>query len=129
MLKIENVRGVLLMTQDDNDPDRELSENESEHNAESTVQSNIEEDDLGNMQEVLDLDQVCHDRTIHTTRVPPAKKLNGANTDIARTSLPNLGHPAVAMAPPVLKHRKSAINISREPVIIQALPLPNAGGD
>jgi hypothetical protein len=33
------------------------------------------------------------------------------------------------MVPPLLKHQKSTINISRESDIVQALPLPKAGGD
>jgi hypothetical protein len=33
------------------------------------------------------------------------------------------------MAPPLLKRQKSTINISRESDIVQALPLPKAGGD
>jgi len=33
------------------------------------------------------------------------------------------------MAPPLLKRQKSTINISRKSDIVQALPLPKAGGD
>jgi hypothetical protein len=33
------------------------------------------------------------------------------------------------MVPPLLKHQQSTINISRESDIVQALPLPKAGGD
>jgi hypothetical protein len=33
------------------------------------------------------------------------------------------------MAPPLLKRQNSTINISRESDIVQALPLPKAGGD
>jgi len=33
------------------------------------------------------------------------------------------------MAPPLLKRQKSTINISRESDIVQALPIPKAGGD
>jgi hypothetical protein len=33
------------------------------------------------------------------------------------------------MVPPLLKRQKSTINISRESDIVQALPLPKAGGD
>jgi len=52
-----------------------------------------------------------------------------ADTVIARTSLPNLRHPARAMAPPLLKRQKSTINISCQSDIVQALPLPKAGAD
>jgi hypothetical protein len=63
------------------------------------------------------------------TRVPLPKKPNRADAVIARTSLPNLQHPARAMAPPFLKRQKSTINISRESDIVQVLSLPKAGGD
>ena len=117
------------MKQDDDDTDREISENECEDLGESTLSSDIEEDDLDKQQEVLHLDQARRDKTIRTTRVPPPKKRSRADTVIARTSLPNLRHPAGAMAPPLLKRQKSTINISRESDIVQALPLPKAGGD
>jgi len=127
--EIADVRTIILMTQDDNDTYREISENESEDLGESTLSSDIEEDNLDNQQEVLHLDQACRDKTIRTTRVPPPKKQSRADTVIAFTSLPNLRHPARAMASPLLKRQKSAINISRESDIVQALPLPKAGGD
>jgi len=117
------------MKQDDNCPDREISENQSEDLRKSTLSSDIEEDDSDNQQEVLHLDQAHHDKTIRTTRVPPPKKRSRADTVITRTSLPTLRHPAGAKAPPLLKHQKSTINISRESDIVQALPLPKAGGD
>jgi hypothetical protein len=129
VLEIANVRAIILMKQDDDDTDREISENECEDLGESTLSSDIEEDDLDNQQEVLHLDQARRDKTIRTTRVPPPKKRSRADTVIARTSLPNLRHPAGAMVPPLLKRQKSTINISRESDIVQALPLPKAGGD
>src|SRR5882757_5550138 len=129
VLEIANVRAMILMKQDDNDTDREISENESEDLGESTLSSGIEGDDLDNQLEVLHLDQVHRDKTIRTTRVPPPKKRSRADTVIARTSLRNLRHPAGAMVPPLLKRQKSTINISRESYIVQALPLPKAGGD
>jgi len=129
VLEIANVRAIILMKQDDNDTEREISENESKDHGESTLSSDIEEDDLDNQQEVLHQDQVRCDKTIRNTRVPPPKKRSRAVTVIARTSLPNLRHPARAMAPPLLKRQKSTIIISRESDIVQALPLPKAGGD
>jgi len=117
------------MKQDDNDTDRDISENESEDLGESPVSCDIEEDDLDDQQEVLHQDQARRDKTIRNTRVPPPKKLSRADTVIARTSIPNLRHPAGAMAPPLLKRQKSTINISRESEIVQALPIPKAGGD
>jgi hypothetical protein len=126
---IANVRAIILMKPDNNDMDWEISESESEDLRESTLSSDIEEDDLDNQQEVLHLDQACSDKTIRTTRVPPRKERSRADTVIARTSLPNLRHPTGAMPPPLLKREKSTINISRESDIVQALPLPKAGGD
>jgi len=117
------------MRQDNNDTDREISKNENKDVGESTTSSDIEEDDLDILQEVLQLDQACCDKTIRTTRVPPPKKWSRADTVIACTSLPNLRHPARAMAPPLLKLQKSTINISRESDIVQELPPPKGGGD
>jgi len=63
------------------------------------------------------------------TRVPLPKNQNRADDDIPRTSLPNLWHPARAIAPPLLKHQKSTINVSRESDIVQVLHIPKTGGD
>jgi len=124
VLEIANVRAIIVMTHHDNDTDREIGEHESEDLGESTLSSDIEEDDLDSQQQVLHLDQVHRDERIRTTRVPPPKNRSHADTVIARTSLPNLRHPAGAIAPPLLRRQKSAINISRESDIVQALPLP-----
>jgi hypothetical protein len=70
VLEIANVRAIILMKQDDNDTDREISGNESEDLGESTLSSDIQEDDSDNQQEVLYLDQARRDKTIRTTRVP-----------------------------------------------------------
>jgi len=129
VLEIANVRGIILVKQDDDDTDREIGENECEDLGESTLSSDIEEDDLDNQQEVLHLDQARCDKTMRTTNVPPPKKWSRADTFIARTSLRNLRHPAGAMVQPLLNRQKSNINISRESDIVQALPLPKAGGD
>jgi len=129
VLEIANVRAIILMKQDDNDTDREISENESEDFGESTLSSDIEEDNFNNQQEVLHPDQARRDKTIRTTVVPPPKKRSHADTVIGHTSLPNLPHPAGAMAPPLLKRQKSTINISCESDIVQALPLPEASRD
>jgi len=129
VLEIANVRAIMLMRQDDDDTNREISENKSEDHGEFTSSSDIEEDNLDNQQEVLHLDQERRDQTIWTTRVPLRKKRRPADTVIARTSLPNLQHLAWAIAPPLLQCQKSIINISRVSDIVQALPLPKAGGD
>jgi len=132
VLEIANIRAIIHMTQVDDDTDREeISNDDGEDVREFTLSFDIEEDDLDNQQEVLHLDQGGRDRIIRTTRVPLPKKWNCADTVIARTSLPNLRHPARAMALPLLKLQKSTINILRESDIVpaQALPLPKAGGD
>ena len=129
VLEIANVRATILMKQDDNNNNQGIRENESEDLGESTLSSNIEEDDLDDQQEVLRLDQAPRDETIRTTRVPPPRKRCRADTVIARASLPNLRHPAGAMAPPLLKHQKSTVNISPESDIVQELPLPKASAD
>jgi hypothetical protein len=91
------------MKEDDSDNGWEISGNENEDLQRSTLSSDIKEDDLDIQQRVPHLDQVCRDNTIQTSRVPLPKKRSRADTVIARTSLPNLGHPAGAMAPPLLK--------------------------
>jgi hypothetical protein len=93
------------MKQDDDDTDWAISKNECEDLGKSTLSSDIDEDDLENQQEVLHLDKARCDKAIKTTRVPPPKKRSRADTVIARSSLPNLRHPARAMAPPLLKRQ------------------------
>jgi len=129
VLEIANVWAIFMMKQHDDDTDREISNDESEDPGQSTLSSDIEEDDLDNWQEVLHLYQALQDRTIRTKRVPPPKKRSRADTIIAHTPLQNLPHPVGAIAPPLLKHQKSAINISPESDIVQALPLSEASGD
>jgi len=132
VLEIANVHDIILLVkQDDDDSDREISEDEIDCPGKSTLSSNIEDDDLDNQLEVLHRDQACRDKTIRTTRVPLRMKRSCAATVIARTSVPNWRHPAGAIAPPLLKCHKSNTNILRESDVIpaQALPLPNADGD
>jgi hypothetical protein len=105
-LEIANVRATILMKQDDDDIDREISNDVCEDLGESTLSSGIEEEDLGIRRKVLHLDQARRDKTIRTTRVPPPKKRSCADTVIARAPLPNLRHPARAIAPPLLKRQR-----------------------
>jgi len=112
------------MKHDDDHTDWEISNDESKNLEESTSSSDIKEDDLDNRHVVLHLDQVRCDKTIRTTRVPLPKKRSHADTVIARTPLP-----VSAIAPPWLKRQKSAINISCESDVVQALLLPKAGGE
>jgi hypothetical protein len=129
VLEIANVRAIILMKQDDDDTDRKISNDNCEDPAQSTLSSDIEEDDLDNRQEVLPLDQARHHKTIGTTWVPRPMKRTCADIVIARAQLPNLRHPAGAIAPPLLKRQRSVINISRESDVVQALPRPKTGGD
>jgi hypothetical protein len=132
LLEIANAHTIsLVIKQDDDDSNRELSKDECEHPGESTLSSDIEEDDLDNQQEVPKLDQEHRDKSIRTPKVPQPKKRSCADTVIARTLLPNLRHPAGAIAPLLLKHQKSAIIIlcKSDDIPAQALALPKAGGD
>jgi len=131
MLAIANVRALFRMKQDDDNTDPEISDGDSVDPGESTLASDIEEDNFDNQQEVPHYDQARRDKTILTTRVPVSKTCSRADTVIARSSLPNQRHPAGAIAPPVLKRQKSTINILRKSDVVpaQALLLPKAGGD
>jgi len=129
VLEIATVRVIIVMRQDDDITDGEIGNDENEYPGESTWSSDIEEDNSENQQGVLHLDQACLDKTLRTTRVPLPTKWSRANTVIARTPLPNLQHPAGAPARPLLKRQKSTTKISCESDIVQALPLPKAGGD
>jgi hypothetical protein len=129
VLEIANVRALILMKHDDDDIDWEISNDEHEDSGESTMSSDIEEDDMDIRQDVLHLDQAHHDKTIQTTRVPLRKKRSCADTVIARAPLPNLRHPARATTPLLFKRQKSVINISCESDLVEALPLPNVRGD
>jgi hypothetical protein len=90
VLEIANVRAIILIKQDDDDIDWEISNDESEDLGQSTLSSDIEEDDVDIWQEVLHLDQARHERTIRTTRVTPPKKRSRADTVIACAPLQNL---------------------------------------
>jgi hypothetical protein len=94
------------MKQNDDDPDLEISNDEGEDPGQSTLSSDVEEDDFDIRQAVLHLDQARHDKTIRTTRVPPPKKRSRSNTFIAPPPLPILGHPAGVIAPPLRKRQK-----------------------
>jgi len=57
------------MYQDD-ETEQEIDDDDSEDSGESTLSSDIEEDDLDHQQEVLHLGQACQDMSLRTTRVP-----------------------------------------------------------
>jgi len=65
---------MIHMNQDDDDTDwKEIRDGGSQHAGESTLSSDIEEDNLDNQQDVLHLDQPRRDKIIQTTRVPLRK--------------------------------------------------------
>jgi len=61
VLGIANVRAIILMKQDDDDTDQEISNYNSENPGESTLSYDIEEDDLDILREVPHLDQTRHE--------------------------------------------------------------------
>ena len=90
VLKIANVHARILMKQDVDDTDREISNDESEDPGWSALSFYMEEDDLDIWPEVLHLDQVQRDKIIRTKRVPLPKTQSQVYTVIAHTPLPNL---------------------------------------
>jgi hypothetical protein len=63
VLEIADVRAIIHMKRDDDDNDQEeKSDDVSEHDGESTLSSDIEEDNLDNQQDVQHLDQACRIR-------------------------------------------------------------------
>jgi len=123
---------ISLLKQDDN-TDQEISDEESEDPGESTMSSDIEEDNIDHQQEVLPLRQACRDNLLINTRVPLPMKQNHADTVIARPLLPNSRNTAGAMAPALFKCPKSTLlnklpESDRAPCT-QALPLRKSSGD
>jgi hypothetical protein len=63
VLEIADVRVIIHIKQDDDDNDQEeKSDDVSEHSGESTLSSDIEEDNLDTQQDVQHLDQACRMR-------------------------------------------------------------------
>jgi len=92
---------ISLMYQDD-ETDQAIGNDDSEDTRESTLSSNIEEDNLDHQQEVLHLGEARQDKSLCTTRVPLPKERSCANTVIARPPLPNSRNLPAAMTPPLL---------------------------
>jgi hypothetical protein len=93
VLEIAKVRAINHMKKDDNDTDwEEISDDNIENVDESTMSSDIEEDDLNNQQEILHLDQACRDKIIQTSRVLLPWTPNCADSVNVHTSHPNLRH-------------------------------------
>jgi len=57
LLDLANVHAIILMKQDDDDTDQEISEHKSEDPGESTSSSDIEVEDSDNQQEVQNPDR------------------------------------------------------------------------
>jgi len=123
---------ISLLKQDD-DTDQKLSDDESEDPGESTLSSNIEEDDFDHQEEVVLLGQARWDKLLWTTWVPLPKQRIRADTVIACPPLPNSWNTAGAMAPALLKRKKSILlnklSKSDHAPSTQALPLRMFSGD
>jgi len=119
---------VSLMNHDD-ETDQEIGDDDSEDTGQSTLSSDIDEDDLHHHQKVLHLGQACWDKSLRTTRVPLPKKRSCADTVIAHPPLANSRNLPAAMVPPQLKREKSSLlNKSSGSVCApsaRALVLPN----
>jgi len=117
----------------DQDMGDDESEGEREDTGETTLSSDIEEDELNHQQQVLLLGQTHQDKSSHTTRVPLPTKRSRADTVIACPLLPNPRKPPGSMAPPLLKRQKSALinksSKSDHAPSAQALPQPKSSGD
>jgi hypothetical protein len=103
---------MLLMLQDDvtnHDIDDDKSEGQSEYTPETTLSSDIEDDDFDCPQQVLHVGQPRHDKSAQTKRVPLPKHRSCTDTVIARPLFPNSRKPPGSMAPPLLKREMSAL--------------------
>jgi len=114
--------------------DQEISDDDSEDTGESTLLSDIEEDDLNHQQVVLHLGQVRWEKSLRTTRVPLRKKQSHADTVVAHPPLPKSQNLPAAMAPPLPKRQRSSflntLSESDRTAFTRALVLPNkSSGD
>jgi len=105
VLDIANVWAKILVKQDDDDPDQEISDDVSEDPVESTLSSDIKQNDLAKQQEVFHQDPAHCAKTFQMTKIPLPKKLSHADTVIVHTSLPNQRHPDGVIAPPLLQRK------------------------
>ena len=113
---------------------QEIEVDDSENTRESTLSSDIKDDDFDHQQQVLHLGQARRDKALRTRRVPLPKIRSRADTVIACPLLPNSRNRPAAMAPPLLKRQKSSLlNKSSESncaPTARALVLPNkSSGD
>jgi hypothetical protein len=112
------------MKQHDDNTDWVISTDKTEDLRVFTFSLDIKEDDFDNWQEVVHLYQARCNKTIRNTSVLRPKKPNCADSVIACTPIS-----VRAIRPSLLKSPKSAINISHESYVSQALLLSKAGGD
>lgn len=98
---------VFTFKQDSNINDK--ISNDKAARGESILTSNIDWDNLGHEEEILYLVQPHWNNLLQTTRDPLPMKPSHANTGIACPLLLNSCHPAVAMAPSLLKHQMSTL--------------------
>ena len=118
---------LISLVKENDDTDWENGHDASEDTGESTIWSNIEEDDFNHQLDVLHLGKVHQNNSLQTTRVPLLEKRNSARTIIAHPPLPNSRKPPGSMAPPLLKHHKSALlnKLSRSDHLLSAQVLPH----
>ena len=95
------------MTQDDH-TNQDISDDGND-TGESTISSDIEENNLHHHQKVLLLGQANWNVSLQMIWVPLPKKCSHADTVIACPLLTNSWEPPGAMARPLLKHQKSLI--------------------
>jgi hypothetical protein len=97
----------------DDDTDQDINddeiEGESEDTRETTISSDIKEDNLDHQQQVLLPGHACRDKYLRNTRVPLPKTRSRADTVIACPLLSHSPKPPGSMAPPLLKCQKSAL--------------------
>jgi len=109
------------------------SEGQSEDTRETTLSSDMEQEDLDHQQQVLHLGQAHRHKSSRTARVPLPMKRSHADTVIVHPLLPNPRKPPWSMAPPLLKHQTSALinnsSGSDDAPSAQALPQPKSSGD
>jgi len=113
--------------------DYKISQDESENNRESTLSSEIKEDNLNHQQEVQLWGQASRDDSLQPTGVPLPKQQSRADNVIAHPPVPNSRKPPRSMALQQLQCQKSALldrlSQSDSAPYAQALAPPKSSGD
>jgi len=114
----------------DTDPDNGNYESEGEYEdtIESTWSTDIGEDDFDHQQELLPLGLVYRDKLLRTTRVLLQNKRSHVDTFVACPLLSNSRKSLGSMAPPLLKHQKSALlnTSSKSDRVLSSQTLPQS---